>query len=138
MNTKFKAGDKVRSRASNRAGIIIYVNPNPLTSTMPAVTVCWNAHANGDLKDSYSVESYSESDAALILSLVEKPSRGRYMCVVPDSGREPKVMHCSEEEAFAEAERLAATHKLSCVRVVKVVATLDRKRITTYQNDWDK
>jgi hypothetical protein len=101
--------------------------------------VCWNVDEHGDTRIDYAIRNYNADMARnALMHMPTAETRGRYMCVVPDSGREPKVTHCTEEEAYAEAERLAAAHKLSCVRVVKVVATLNRKRITTYQNEWDK
>lgn len=144
MSTEFKVGDRVWNAAPNSGlyrctGIVIWVAPDGQRSGDPVLAVCWHLTDDPLHPSQYSVRNYTANMAVkMIAHMPVAEAKGRYMCVVPDSGREPKVTHCTEEEALAEAERLAAAHKLSCVRVVKVVATLNRKRITTYQNEWDR
>lgn len=149
--------DAVNSTRYNSVGVVLYIDRcgNAATDHKPRIVVCWLS--GGDLNRGFTamveykslwLENNVEVLAQPVTNVAVPASeyrkqfdqaaasiaKGPYLVNVVGSGGEPRKEHQSLSLAKEEARRLSKPGRK--VQVLAVVATVQQKAVTTYEEEW--
>lgn len=147
VDKTYAMGDRIRLVGSNcgtrrgSEGIVIYARPDaPKGDTK--YLVHWYMSENGYRRTEPEIGRYKSDWLTSNTVRIGEPEpvaeqgRGRFMCVVVGGTTPPKIEHTTEESARREAERLARTYGCT-TRVLRVVGSVNMKRVVKYEPEWD-